>query len=66
MFSRTGSIAETLFTGSFDCYTMLFCSFLYRFLQSPDKRRDDVSPAGGECVEELCRALPMRERRSRN
>ena len=27
----------------------LFCSFSYRFVQSSDKRRDDVSPAGGIC-----------------
>ena len=27
----------------------LFCSFSYRFVQSPDKRRDDVSLAGGMC-----------------
>ena len=42
----------------------LFCSFSYRFVQSPNKRQD-VSPAG-ECVEELCHALLMYAPRSRN
>ena len=42
---------------------MLFCSFLYRFLQSPDKRRDE-NRIEEKRVEELCRALPMCECRS--
>ena len=28
-----------------------FCSFLHRFIQSPDKRRDDISPVGGNVYE---------------